>query len=300
MSSLTRSGARSSSLGQLVERGRTTEARLEARALLLEPGEVVGRVDRETDGAPGVGDAALDGLADPPRRVRGELEALAPVELLDRVDEAEVALLHEVEERHARRLVALGDRHDQPEVGLHELALRVLALADEPLEVALLGAGEALVDGVEGLACGLARLDVLGEAGFVVLGQQLVPADVFQVEPNEIFIVPFGAVTYSSHGAFPRVGGAVARGRERPSTVERRGMRPCSGLFRSWIVLAATLRTNSVAEGDPPLCTFSGTRRTSTGRTLSCAEAGLAAPGNATYRGVVSTSTACNSVAGVP
>jgi hypothetical protein len=128
------------------------------------------------------------------------------------VDEAEVALLHQVEERHARRLVALGDRHDESEVRLDELALGVLALADQSLEVALLGAGEALVDGVEGLARRLARLDVLGQAGLVVLGQQLVPADVFQIEPNEILIVPFGAVSYSSHGAFPRVGGAVARG----------------------------------------------------------------------------------------
>ena len=163
-------------------------------------------MDGQTDGAARVGDAALDGLTDPPRRVGGELEALAPVELLDRVDQAEVALLHEVEERHARRLVALGDRHDQPEVRLDELALGVLALADEALEVALLGAGETLVDGVEGLARGLARLDVLGEAGLVVLGQQLVPTDVFEIEPNEILIVAFGAVSYSSHGAFPRVG----------------------------------------------------------------------------------------------
>src|SRR3546814_13136540 len=43
-----------------------------------------------------------DGLADPDRGVRGELEALAPVALVDRVLEAEVALLHEVEELHAR------------------------------------------------------------------------------------------------------------------------------------------------------------------------------------------------------
>ena len=129
------------------------------------------------------------------------------------MDEAEVAFLHQVEERHARRLVALGDGHDQSEVGLDELALGALALADETLEVALLGPGETLVDGVEGLARGLAGLDVLGEAGLVVLRQQLVPTDVFQIEPNEILIVPFGAVSYSSHGAFPRVEVAVARGR---------------------------------------------------------------------------------------
>src|SRR3989442_1053489 len=101
------------------------------------------------------------------------------------------------------------------------------------------GAGRPLLGGARvvapggggggGLARGFARLDVLGQAGLVVLGQQLVPADVFQVQPDEIFIVPFGAVTYSSHGAFPRVGLRSPRGERRPSTIERRGMRPCSG-----------------------------------------------------------------------
>ena len=180
---------------------------------------------------PGVGDAALDRLADPPRRVGRELEALAPVELLDRVDQAEVALLHQVEERHARRLVALGDRDHQPEVGLHELALGVLALAHQSLQVTLLGAGESLVDGVEGLARGLAGLDVLGEARLVVLRQQLVTTDVFQVETDEILVVPFGAVAYSSHDAFPRGRSSVARGER--ATVESRTTGDAS-LFLDW------------------------------------------------------------------
>src|SRR5439155_25598382 len=59
-------------LGQLVEGGGSAEAGLESGALLLEPSEVVGGVDGQADGATRVGDAALDGLTDPPRRVRGE------------------------------------------------------------------------------------------------------------------------------------------------------------------------------------------------------------------------------------
>ena len=74
---------------------------------------------------------ARDRLADPPRRVRRELEALAPVELRDRVDQAEVALLDEIEEGKTRRLVALGDRHDEPQVRLHERALGVVGRRDE-------------------------------------------------------------------------------------------------------------------------------------------------------------------------
>ena len=51
-----------------------------------------------------------DGLADPEGGVGGELEALAPVELVDGVLEAEVALLDEVEQLHAGgQGVAAGD-----------------------------------------------------------------------------------------------------------------------------------------------------------------------------------------------
>ena len=91
----------------------------------------------QADGAAGVGDAAGDRLADPPRGVGRELEALAPVELLDGVHQAEVALLDEVEQRQARRLVLLGDRHDQAQVRLHERALGVLAVAERPAQLAL-------------------------------------------------------------------------------------------------------------------------------------------------------------------
>src|SRR5690606_15464901 len=104
-----------------------TELELEAGAGLLEAGKGVAGVDRESDGAPGVGDAAGDRLADPPRGVGGELEALAPVELLDGVHQAEVALLDQVEERQARRLVLLRDRDDEAQVGLHERRLGLLA-----------------------------------------------------------------------------------------------------------------------------------------------------------------------------
>ena len=71
---------------------------------------------------------AGDGLADPPRGVGGELEALGVVELLDRADQAEVALLDEVEQRHATTHVALGDRHDESKVRLGELLLGELAV----------------------------------------------------------------------------------------------------------------------------------------------------------------------------
>ena len=47
-------------------------------------------------GTAGVGDAAGDGLADLPGGVGGALEALAPIDFVDRVDETEVAFLDQV------------------------------------------------------------------------------------------------------------------------------------------------------------------------------------------------------------
>src|SRR5688572_22394661 len=58
-------------------------------------------VDRDPDRPRLVGQAALDGLPDPPRRVRRELEPTLPLELVDGTHEAGVALLDEVEQAHA-------------------------------------------------------------------------------------------------------------------------------------------------------------------------------------------------------
>ena len=87
---------------QLGERRRAAERAFELRAHLEQRGEHVAGVHGQPDHARRVGDAALDRLADPPGRVRRELEALAPVELVDGVDEAEVALLHDVEQGQTR------------------------------------------------------------------------------------------------------------------------------------------------------------------------------------------------------
>ena len=105
--------------------------------------ELLDDVDRDADRARLVGERAGDRLADPPRRVGRELEALAVVELLRRADEAERALLDEVEERQALVAVVLGDRDDQAQVGLDHLLLGVeVAALDAAREVDLLLRGE--------------------------------------------------------------------------------------------------------------------------------------------------------------
>src|SRR5438477_10202708 len=99
-------------------------------------------VDRDADRPRLVRDRAGDRLADPPRRIRRELVALAVVELLDRTDEADVPLLDEVQEAHAAADVFLRDRHDEPKVRLREVVTGIVALLDElvrePAQTALL------------------------------------------------------------------------------------------------------------------------------------------------------------------
>ena len=179
---------------ELGERGRAAELQLEAGPGLLEAGQGVAGVDRQADRAAGVGDAAGDRLADPPRGVGGELEALAPVELLDGVHQAEVALLDQVEQRQARGLVLLGDRHDEAQVGLHEGALGGLALAGGAAQLALAGRGDVLAPGVELGASLVAGLDGLGQTHLVVLGQQRVLTDVREVQADEVFLVALDAL----------------------------------------------------------------------------------------------------------
>ena len=96
--STTCSSGSSARLGDLLRRRLAAE--LDGQ-LALDRGDLalaLGDVDGQADGAALVGDAALDRLADPQRRVGGEAEALAVVELLDGADQAEHALLDEVEQ----------------------------------------------------------------------------------------------------------------------------------------------------------------------------------------------------------
>src|SRR5699024_521468 len=90
-----------------------------ARELLLALDDVHGDADR----ARVICDCALHRLADPPGRVRRELVATAPVELLDGAVQAQRALLDQVEERDAETAIALRDRHDETQVRLDHAAL---------------------------------------------------------------------------------------------------------------------------------------------------------------------------------
>ena len=135
--STTFSGRHVELLGELLRSGLAAEV---LQHLALHAGELVDDLDhvhRDADRAGLVGHRAGDRLPDPPGRVRRELVALGVVELLDRTDQAEVALLDQVEEQHAAAGVALGQRDDQAQVGLEQVVLGAAAVLGDPLELAL-------------------------------------------------------------------------------------------------------------------------------------------------------------------
>ena len=119
------------------------ELALERAAGAADLVELLDHVHRQPDDAGLLGDAAGDRLAYPPGRVGRELVALGVVELLDRADQAGVALLDQVEHRHLGAAVLAGDRDDQPQVGGDERVDGLAALLGEPLELLLGGAHRA-------------------------------------------------------------------------------------------------------------------------------------------------------------
>ena len=117
-----------------LERGRLARelgAELALRAVDLV--ELLDDVHRHADRPSLVRDRARHRLTDPPGRVRRELEALAPVELLGRAHEADRPLLDQVEERQALVAVALRDGDDESEVRLDHRLLRGVVAGLDPL-----------------------------------------------------------------------------------------------------------------------------------------------------------------------
>jgi hypothetical protein len=94
--------------------------------------DLVDRLDhvhRDADGARLVGDRAGDRLPDPPGGVGRELVAAAVLELVDRLHQADIAFLDQVEELQAAVGVFLGDRDHQAQVGLDHFLLGDARLA---------------------------------------------------------------------------------------------------------------------------------------------------------------------------
>ena len=124
----------------------------ELGAHLLDLVDGLDHVDRDADGPGLVGDGAGDGLAYPPGGVGRKAEAPGAVELLGRLDQADVALLDQVQEGQVVAHVLFGDGHHQAEVGLAQGAAGVQAVLPglEQLFPPLVAQGTVL-DGLQGL-----------------------------------------------------------------------------------------------------------------------------------------------------
>ena len=146
-------------------------------------------VDRDADGAGLVGDGPGDGLADPPGGIGGELIALGIIELLHRLDQAQVALLDQVQKLHSAAHIALCDGHHQTQVGLGQALLGPLALLDGTVELGPDLIGDLLAGGLQLLQLGLggvARIHGLSQLDLLIRGQQVDLTDLLQVHPNRI------------------------------------------------------------------------------------------------------------------
>ena len=170
--------------------GRVTTQVLEELALHAD--ELVDGLDHvhgNTDGTGLVGDGARNGLTDPPRGVRGELEALLVVELLDGADQAEVALLDQVQEQHAATDIALGDGDDQAQVSADERLLGLEAHVLNTGQATHLGAREldlARLGSLEFLGGLESGLDLHGQINLFGGGQQIDLTDLLEVHTNRV------------------------------------------------------------------------------------------------------------------
>lgn len=79
--------------------------------------ELLEHLHRDAHGARLLGEPAQDGLADPERRVRAEAQAPFGLEPVHRVDEPQVPLLDEIEERQAPVPVGACDVNHEAQVG---------------------------------------------------------------------------------------------------------------------------------------------------------------------------------------
>ena len=121
----------------------------------------------------------------PPHGVGGELVALGVVELLDGPDQAEVALLHHVEQRKTTVGVLLGHRHDQPQVGLQHVGLGAPAVLGHRLQIPPEVLAQARL-GVQLVLSEQAGLDPLGQVDFLLGGEQAGPADRLEVRVHRV------------------------------------------------------------------------------------------------------------------
>src|SRR5262245_45609715 len=103
-------------LGKLLGRGLAADLVEHLARLTYDFADALHHVHGDADGARLVGDRARDRLPDPPRGVGREFVAAAILEFVDRLHQADIAFLDQVEELQAAVGVFLGDGDDEAQV----------------------------------------------------------------------------------------------------------------------------------------------------------------------------------------
>ena len=146
-------------------------------------------MDGDADGAGLVGDGPGDGLTDPPGGISGELKALGEVELLHGLDQAQIALLDQVQKLHAPAHIPLGDGHHQTQVGLGQALLGPLAPLDGLVQLGTDLVGDllpGLLHLLQLLLGGVAGPHVLGQGDLLLGGEQIDLADLLQIHAHRV------------------------------------------------------------------------------------------------------------------
>ena len=118
---------------------------------------------RDADGARLIGNGAGNGLPDPPRCICREFVSLCIVELIDRTDQARVALLDQVQNVQTSAGVFFCDRHDKAQIGLSQAVLGLF----------------------------IALGDALGQLDFLLGSQQLDLTDLLEVHTHQVIQIVF-------------------------------------------------------------------------------------------------------------
>ena len=145
-------------------------------------------------------------LANPERRIGRELEAAPPVELVDGMLQAEVALLDQIEQIHPLgQRIAPGNRHHETQVGADETVLGVGSCGDGALQRhAALAVGQLL----GGLAAGL---DDARQLSLVLGSEQGNLADVVQIQADGVIHCAVVNRSCCDLADVPRASQAVSR-----------------------------------------------------------------------------------------
>src|SRR5579859_4968683 len=75
---------------------------------------------------------STDRLTNPPGGVGAETEAANRIEFLRGAYQSEIALLNKIKERDPMIIVALGNAHDEAQIGFNQPLLRVHIASDDP------------------------------------------------------------------------------------------------------------------------------------------------------------------------